>query len=177
VDQQPRAALVDPLDAFEDVLFGAGGQTLEPAQLTLLRGSPQLLQRADTELIVQEFHGSRPDTADAQHVEQPPRDLGAKPVVVLEVAGVRELRELCREGWTGPGDLRRVAAAVSGGDILWPALDGIRHPSVGDRLVDDLTEDLEHVADLVEDARQLAVADDLVAGARNTARSGHETAL
>ena len=73
----------------------------------------------------------------------------------------------------GAGDLRWLAALVERGDVVGVALDDVGHAAVGDRLVDDLAEDLEHVADLVEDPRQLRVADDGVAAARHAPGSGH----
>src|SRR5579859_899617 len=173
VEQEPGAALLDPRDSLEDALLGAGGEALEATQLPLLGGGAQLLDRADAELVVQQPDRSRTDAADPQHLEQPTGNLGTQPVVVLEAAGPCQLRELGAQRVAGAGNPGWIAGAVPGRDVLRPAFDRVRDSSVRHRLVDDLAEDLEHVADLVEDARQLAVADDAITGARRTARSGH----
>ena len=118
-------------------------------------------------------HGLRSDARNAQHVEQAIRDLGAQPLVVLEVSRLAELRQLRGQRRSGPRDLRWLASAIERGDVIRVALDDVGHPAVGHRLVDDLSEDLEHVTDLVEDPRELPVADDGLAAARDAAGSGH----
>ena len=99
--------------------------------------------------------GLRPDARDAEDLEQAVRDLGPQPLVVLEAAGLGELGELGGQRRAGTRQLRRLAALEERGDVIRIALDGVGDAAIGDRLVDDLAEDLEHVADLVEDPRQL----------------------
>ena len=85
----------------------------------------------------------------------------------------RQLRQLLGERRAGAGQLGRRAAPVQRRNVLRIALDGIGHPAIGDRLVDHLAHDLEHVADLAEDTRQLEVGQQGIVGTRHRARSGH----
>ena len=133
------------------------------AQAAALGRGAQRVEGVDPELVVEQPDRLRPDAGDAQHLEQPVGDLGAQPLVILEPAGLGELGELRGQRRPGAGDLRRLTAAIERRDVVRVALDRVGHAAVGDRLVDDLAEDLEHVADLVEDPRQLRVADDRVA--------------
>src|SRR5207302_11426074 len=100
------------------------------------------------------------DALDAQHVEQAGGDLRPKPLVVLEPARVGKLGKLRAQRSSSARNVRRLTASVASGDVLRPSLDGIGHSAVGDGLVDHLAQDLEHIPDLVEDAGELAVADD-----------------
>ena len=118
-----------------------------------------------------------PDAGDAQDLEQAVGDLGTEPVVVGEPAGLGELGQLLVQRGSGTGDLRRLTALEERRDVVRVALDRIGHPAVGHGLVDDLAEDLEHVADLVEDPRQLRVADHRVAAARHAPWPRHRAIL
>jgi hypothetical protein len=89
------------------------------------------------------------------------------------VPGLGQLGQLLGQRRSGAGQFGWRASAKERGDVVGVARDRIGDPSVGDRLVDDLAEDLEHVADLGEDARQLGIADHRVAAARHASRSGH----
>jgi hypothetical protein len=73
------------------------------------------------------------------------------------VARRHELADLLADRRTDARDLRRVAAPVPLGHVLGRVGDGVGRAVVGHRLVDQLSLDLEHVADLVEDPRQDAV--------------------
>ena len=89
-----------------------------------------------------------------------PRARGRKSEFRREIhlaAGRDVVLSLNGERRAGARNLGRRASAIEGGHVVRPALDGIGHASVGDRLVDDLAENLEHVADLAEDTRDLRV--------------------
>ena len=109
VQQQARAAVIDTRDPLQDALLGPRREALEALQLSLLRGRPELLDRADAQLVVQQLDGARPDALDAEHVEQPGGHLPTQPLVVLEVSGFGELRELGAQSRTGAGNARRLA--------------------------------------------------------------------
>ena len=168
-----RASPLDPPDPLQDVLLRPRREALDVSQAAGLGGGPQPFERVDPELGVQQSHRLRPDARDAQHVEQTVGDLGAEPLVILEVAGLAELGELRGQRRSGPRDLRWLTSTVECGDVIGVALDDVGHAAIGHRLVDDLSEDLEHVTDLVEDPRQLPVGDDGLAAARDAAGSGH----
>ena len=89
-----RASSLDPPDPLEDVLLRPRREALDVAQPAGLGGRPQPLERVDPELGVQEPHRLRSDAGNAEHVEQAIRDLGAEPLVVLEVTGLAELGQL-----------------------------------------------------------------------------------
>ncbi len=93
--------------------------------------------------------------------------------MVAEAPGLRELGELRCQGLSGAGELRWLAPPEEGRHVIGIALDRVGDAAVGDRLVHHLAEDLEHVADLVEDPRHLGIADHRVATARHASRSGH----
>ena len=118
-----------------------------------------------------------PTPGTLQHLEQAVGDLRTQPLVILEPTGLRELGQLRGQRGAGTGDLRRLTALVERRDVVRVALDRIGHAAIRHRLVDDLAEDLEHVADLVEDPRQLRVADHRVAAARHAPWPRHRAIL
>ncbi len=173
VQQHARDLLLEPGDAGQDVLLGPLGEALDAAQLPVSRRGPQRVDRVDAALLVQQLDRARPDAGDLQDLQQAVRHLRTQLVVVRQAAGLRQLRQLLGERRAGAGQLGRRAAPVQRRNVLRVALDGIGHPAVGDRLVDHLAHDLEHVADLAEDTRQLEVGQQGIVGARHRARSGH----
>jgi hypothetical protein len=93
--------------------------------------------------------------------------------VVFEPPGLGQLGQLGRQRRSGARQLRWLASAIEGGDVVGIALDHVGDPAVGHGLVDDLAEDLEHVRDLVENAGKLRVADHGFAAARRAPGAGH----
>ena len=130
---------------------------LEAAQAPRLGGLPQVLERRDPEPLVDDAHGLRPDARDPQQVDEAGRDLGAQPLVVRHVAGRGELDDLVADRLADARDRPPVARRVRGRDVERRPGDRVRGPVVGDGLELDLALDLEDVADLVEDPREVAV--------------------
>jgi len=126
---------------------------------------------------VEELDGPRAYALNPQHVQQAAGHLCAQALVILEASGLRQLGQLGAKCGPGARDVRRLTGAISGRDVLRPALDGIRHAAVGDGLVHHFAKDLEHVRDLVEDPCELAVAEHRLAGAGRAARSRHRSPL
>ena len=87
------------------------------------------------------------------------RDLRAEPVVERHAAGRGELHDLVADRPADARDRAPVAGAVGGRDVERRPGDGVRGAVVGDRLERDLALDLEDVADLVEDPRQVVVGE------------------
>ena len=177
MDEQARARSSDPRDALQDVLLGPLREPLHVAEAAGLGGRAQPVQRVDPERLVKQTDRPWADAGDAEHLEHAIGDLGAQPLVVLEPAGLGKLGQLRGQRLAGAGNLGRLTALEERRDVVGVALDRIGHPTVGDRLVDDLAEDLEHVADLVEDPRQLRVADHRVAAARHAPWPRHRAIL
>ena len=142
------------------------------AQAAGLCRRPQALDRVDPERLVKRAHRPRPDTGHVEHLEHARGDLGLQ-LVVREPSGLGELGQLRRQRGSGARDLRRLAASKKCGDVVRVALDDVGDATVCHRLVDDLAEDLEHVADLVEDACHLGVRDHRVAAARHGTWTRH----
>ena len=122
-----------------------------------LGGVAQVLEILDAERLVEDADGPGPDTGHPQELHERRRHLGAEPLVERHVARRHELADLLADRGADARDLRRVAAPIPLGHVLGRVGDGVRRAVVGDRLVDQLALDLEHVADLVEDPRQDAV--------------------
>ena len=122
-----------------------------------LGGALEVLERLDAELLVELLDGLRPDTGDVHELDERRRDLRPQPLVVGHPARRRELGDLVADRGADPGDAWRLACPVGGDEVDRAATDGVGRPVVGDGLEAELALDLEHVADLVEDPRQVAV--------------------
>ena len=108
--------------------------------------------------------GLRPDAGDVHDLDERRRDLCTQPVVVGHPARRRELEDLVADRGTYPGDAWRLACPVGGDEVDRAATDGVGRPVVGDGLEAELAVDLEHVADVMEDPRQVAVRQAPVGG-------------
>ena len=73
------------------------------------------------------------------------------------MAGRGELRDLVADGRTDARDARRVPGPVRRHEVHRAAPDRVGRPVIGDGLEDELALDLQHVADVVEDASEVAV--------------------
>ncbi len=173
MNQHPVVDASHPRDAVEDVRLGPLRQPLDLPQASFLRRRAQRLHGIDAQLHLEQADGLRTDAGDSEDLQQAVGDLRAQPLVVLEPAGLGQLGELGRQCGARAGDLRRLAASIERCHVVRVALDDIGDPTVGNRLVDHLAQDLEHVADLVEDPRELGVADDRVVSARHAPWSRH----
>ena len=102
--------------------------------------------------------GPTPGICQQRH--QARRHFLAQLLVEGHAAGSGQLLDLLRDGVAHALDPRRVAVQVGARDLDRRMGDRVGGPVVGDGLEDELALDLEHVADLVEDAGQLAVRRD-----------------
>ena len=73
------------------------------------------------------------------------------------MTGRRQLGDLVLDRLADARDLGRLPGSVCRYDIERAATDGVGRAVVGDRLEDELALQLEDVADLVEDPREVAV--------------------
>ena len=155
--EPPRRPALERLDPGEDLLLGLLREALEAAERARLGRLAEVLERLDVELLVDEADGLRPEAGDREQLDEARRDLRAEPLVVGHVAGRDELRDLVADRLADARDLRRVAGPVGRDEVDRAAADRVGGAVVGDRLERDLALDLEHVADLVEDPREVAV--------------------
>jgi len=153
-------------DAGQDRGFGLLREAANVAQVARFGSMAQVLEILHAQRFVQELHGSRPHARDAQQLDERRRDLLAKLLVERETAGSRQLRELVADRGADALDARRIAGSVRGHDVDRGMGDRIGGAMVGDGLEDQFALDLEHVADLMEDPRELAVRQGPAAGAR-----------
>ena len=130
---------------------------LRLAQAARLGRLAQVLQRRDAQALVDDAHGLGPDARDPQQVDEARRDLGPQPLVDGHVPGRRELDDLVADRLAHARDRPAVARGVRRRDVERGPGDGVGGPVVGDGLEHDLALDLEDVADLVEDPREVAV--------------------
>ena len=151
----PRAQVAQ---AVEQALLGPGAHALEAAQLP----GGAAASSASSESMPAWRHSSPavrgPKPGHLQQRHHRWRDIAAQAFVVLQAAGGGQLGELLVDGLADAGQPRWVAVAVGLGDVDRGVGDRLGCPAVGGHLERQLGADLEHVADLVEDARQLFVA-------------------
>ena len=144
-------------DALEDELLGPLRQAAQsasvPASAALRRSSIVLI----AELVVDLADGLGTEARDPQQLDQAGRDLGEQLVVVGHPAGRGQLGDLVADRGADARDLRGLAVAVGGDQVDGAAPDRVRRPVVGHGLERQLALDLEHVADVVEDPREVAV--------------------
>jgi len=117
----------------------------------------QVFEVVDLELVVKLLDGSRADAGDRQESDQARRNFDPEVLVVSQPAGPREFLELLRDGLPYPRNPRRAAVSIGARDFDRRVSDRVGRLVVGHGLEDELAPDLEHVPDLVEDARQLAI--------------------
>ena len=146
-------------DARQHLTLGLLGHALEPAQQTRLGRPPEVVQRFDADFLVQLLHGPRPDPGDLEQGHQTRRHLFAELVVEGEAARARQLFDLLADCVADAGNAGRLAVEVGARDLDRRMGDRVGGLVVGHGLEDQLAPDLEHVADLVKDARQLAVGE------------------
>ena len=151
-----RLELLDPL---EDALLGARRDALEGPQALFLRRLLEARQVRDPERLPHDPHGLGPDAGDPQQVDERAGDLCPQLLVVRHVAGRGELEDLVGDRLADAGDRASLAGRVRRPDVERRPGDRVRGPVVGDGLEHELALDLEDVADLVEDPRELAVGD------------------
>ena len=152
----PRLQLGDPL---EDPLLRSGADALQATQVAGLGGAAQVVERLDAQRVVN--HADRPgaDARDPQQLHEAGRNLRAEPVMEGHVAGRGELGDLVADRLPHPGDRAPVTGPVRRRDVERGTRDRVRGAMVGNGLEHDLALDLEDVADLVEDAGQVAVGE------------------
>ena len=120
--------------------------------------------------LVDEADGLGPEARDREQLDEARRDLRPEALVVGHVAGRDELRDLVADRLADARDLRRLAGPVGRGEVDRAATDRVGGAVVGDGLERDLALDLEHVADLVEEPREVAVRRVVAALARRRRR-------
>ena len=127
----------------------------EPARLGRL---PELLERRDAELLVDEPHRLRPEAGDPQQLDEGGRDLGAEPVVEAPTGrSSTSSAILSLIAWPTPAIRGGVPRRYAGATSIGLRAMRVGGPVVGDGLEHELALDLEHVADLVEDPGEIAV--------------------
>ena len=157
MDEEPLRSALHCRDPVEDQLFCFGRQALQAAQGASLGRQPEILERLDAELLVDLANRLRTEPRDLEHLDEGRRDLRPELVVETHRASRDELRDLVADRLTDTGYLGPTARAVRGDEVDWAPPDRVGGPVVGDGLEDQLALDLEHVADVVEDPRQVAV--------------------
>ena len=120
--------------------------------------SSKALEIGDTERRPELADGLRAETRDLEEIDEGGRELGQQSLVIGEVPGPGQLLDLVRDRLADARDLGRVAVEIGLGNADRRAPDGVGSAVVGHGLEDELALDLEEVADLVEDARQVGVA-------------------
>ena len=143
----------------ENLLLGLLRHSSQAAQRSGLSGPPEILQGLDAQLLVKLLDRPGTDAGNLQQRHQARRYLIAQTVVEGEAAGPGQLVDLRGDRVADAGDAGRIALAVGSRDLDRRVGDRVGGPMVGDGLEDELALDLEHVADLVEDAGQLAIGE------------------
>ena len=149
--------MLEPGDPGEDQLLGPARQAPQVAQPPGLGRGPEVVERRDPELRVDQANGLRSEARQSEEVEQRRRELGEQPLVVRDDARRGGLGDLVRDRLADAGDLRRAPVAVRLGDVDRLSADRVGGAVVGHGLEDELTLDLEEIADLVEDPGELAI--------------------
>ena len=157
VQEHPPRRRFEPVDPLEDERLGPLRQAAQAAQPAGLGGRAQIVDRLDLELGVELADGLRPETRDLEQVDEAWRDLGPQPVVEGHLARRGELGDLVADRRADARDPRPRPRPIGGHEVDRAAPDGIGGAVVGDGLEHELALDLEHVADLVEDAGEVAV--------------------
>ena len=144
-------------DPLEDQRLGLGRHPAQARRLPVSAALSQVVDRLDAELRVDLPDGLGSEPGDAQQLDQARRDLRAEAVVVGHVAGRRQLLDLVADRLADARDLGRLPGPVGRHEVDRAASDGVGRAVIGDRLEDELALELEDVADLVEDPREVAV--------------------
>ncbi len=169
-EKHPALARLEPGDPVEDRLLALLREPADRAQATGLGRPPELLETLDAERLVQDPDRLRADARNVQKLEQSLGDLRPEAVVEAEPAGPDDLVDLLADRLADARDLGRPALAIGAGDLERAVRDRVGGAVVGDRLEHELALDLEHVADLVEDPRQLVVRGQRRRGGRRGGR-------
>ena len=157
VQPHPVEPVVEPGDALEHERLGPGGHPADRPQPALLGGQPQVGHRLDAELGVELADRLGAEARDLEDLDEARRHFRPEPVVDRHVAGRGDLADLVRDGLADARGGRRVAGPIGRHEVDRAAPDGVGGAVVGDGLEDELTLELEHVADLVEDPGEVAV--------------------
>ncbi len=157
VEPHPVEPLIELGDALQDERLGPWRHPAQAAQAPALGRGAEVVDRLDAEIRVELADGLGSEPRDPQQLDEARRDLGTEPVVVGHVAGRDELADLVADRLADARDRRRVARAVGRHEVDRAAPDGVGGSVVGDGLEHELALQLEHVADGVEDAGEVAV--------------------
>ena len=156
----------------QDVLLAALAEAGERADLARSRGGGQILDRADTERLVEDLHGLRSDALERGEPGDVDREPGAILLVQPAPSGGEELFQLLRHRGADARDRAQPLRPVLGVDLGQRAilgLDGLGGLLVRARLELDLVH-LEIGGEVAEDARERSVVHDVDAS-RGTPRA------
>ncbi len=135
-----------------------------PRRVPASAAAPQVLHRLDPELAIDLADGLGAKTGEPQQLDEAGRHLRREPIVERQVPGRRELGDLVADRGADARDAWRGPRSVRGDEVDGTPSDRVGRPVVRDGLEDELALDLQHVADVMEDPREIAVRQ--VAGRR-----------
>ncbi len=156
-ERHPDAAPLQRLEPHADRLLALLADPPRVAQRARFQGGAQVVEGGDSQAVPEHPDRPRAEPRDREHLRQGGRDLGVEAFEERQVTGRRQLGDLVRDRLPDPGDPRRASGPVGSGDLDRAVRDRVGGTVIGDRLEDELPLDLEQIADLVEDARQVPV--------------------
>ena len=113
-DARRRAALLRLGQGLEQRLLDLRAEAAQPADLLLLGGGAQGVERVDAELVVEPPRALGPEARQVHHGDQPGRELCAQALRGRDVARLVERLDLLLQRLADAADLRRAAVARRG---------------------------------------------------------------
>jgi hypothetical protein len=158
-DRAAGGAAVGPRgQRLEDVLLRSRAEARHVAQLPRLGGLPELLERADPELLVQPARPLRPEAGDARDLDQAGRELGLQLLGGGDAPGLQQGGDLLRERAADAGQLLGPPRPRELRDRRARVADGLGGVAVRQHPVDDRAVQLVEVGELREGVGDLGVA-------------------
>ena len=151
------AALGRLRQRLEQLLLDLRAEPAQLADLLLLGGRAQRVERVDAELVVEPPRALRPEARQVHDRDQPGRELVAQLLRGRDVAGLVERVDLLLERLADAVDLGHAALARHRGHRHRGLAHGLGRRAVGDHAVVDRAVELVEVAELVEGGGDLGV--------------------
>src|SRR5918911_2727952 len=113
-------ALLQALQLADDILFALLAEARHPAQPPGLRGLLELREAADPQRLEDQPRPACPEAGHPQQLDQGGREFARQAVIVLQSAGVEELRSLLLERLANARDLAQATLGAHPLDRLGP---------------------------------------------------------